>query len=454
MAEPLSLWLDLAPPVRRAALPGDRQVDVAIVGGGFTGLWTALYLARRDPSLRIAVLEREFTGFGASGRNGGWCSDLFPASAAKLARAHGRDAALAMRRAVRGSIDEIQTQLTDWNADCGFHRGGTLGLARSKAQLERARDEVATARKWGESEADLRLLDAAETAEMISAADVLGATFTPHCAVLDPGRLVRALASQVEAAGATIFEDTPVTAIEPGRVLTARGRVRADIIIRATEAYTAGLAGFRRAVAPVYSLITATEPLSAEQLAAVGLADRPSFADHRHLVCYGQRTADGRIVFGGRGAPYHFASRTKAAFDRDPAVFAALRTALVQLLPALAGVRFSHTWGGPVGVARDWHPSVGFSPETGLGWAGGYLGDGVSTTNLAGRTLADLITGTDSALTALPWVGHVSPRWEVEPLRWLGINAGLRVTIAADRAEARSGRPSRLAQAFGRFTGG
>lgn len=452
----LSLWLDRVddPLTPRPGLPGNRSVDVAIVGAGFTGLWTAYYLGRADPGLRIALLESEIAGFGASGRNGGWCSDLFPASWAKIARRHGRDAALAMKGAMRAGVDEVGSVVASEGLDCGWARGGTIGFARSKVQLERARAEVEQAHSWGDTEADIRLLTAVQTQEIASAAGVLGSTFTPHCATIDPGALVRGLAGLVVQRGAELYEGTTAREIRPHLVVTDEGTVTADVVVRATEGYTAALPGARRELAPLYSLIVATEPLDEQTLAAVGLSGRPTFTDHRHLICYGQRSADGRIVFGGRGAPYHFGSRTAAEFDRDPAVFKSLRRSLIDMFPSLAGVQFTHSWGGPLGVPRDWHAGVGLDRETGLAWGGGYVGDGVCTSNLAGRTLADLIAERRSELTALPWVGHRSRRWEPEPLRYLGVNTGLRVMGSADRRETRTGRPSGMAKAFGRFLGG
>jgi glycine/D-amino acid oxidase-like deaminating enzyme len=217
-------------------------------------------------------------------------------------------------------------------------------------------------------------------------------------------------------------------------------------VIRATEGYTRTLAGERRRVVPVYSLIVATEPLPQTVWDQIGLRRRETFSDHRHLIIYGQRTADDRLVFGGRGAPYHFGSRIRPAYDRDERVFASLRATLVDLFPVLRDAAFTHAWGGALGIARDWTASVGLDRATGLGWAGGYVGDGVSTTNLAGRTLADLVLGRETELTALPWVGHHSRAWEPEPLRWLGINAGLRAMTLADAEETRTGRPSRVAK--------
>jgi len=451
----LSFWHDTVPgPLTPGdPLTGDTEADVAIVGAGFTGLWTAYYLAQRDPALRIVVCEREIAGFGASGRNGGWCSALFPASLGKLARMASRDAAVAMQRAMHETVDEVGRVAVAEGIDCHWAKGGTLMLARSPAQLERAKAEVEEAGEFGFGEADLRLLDAAGARAIAGATEVFGGTFTPHCAAIHPARLVRGLAAAVRGAGVSLHERTPVVQLAPGRVVTPAGTVRARYVVRATEGYTPGLPGFRRAVAPVYSLVIATEPLPQAVWDQIGLAGRPTFGDLRHLIIYGQRTADGRLAFGGRGAPYHLGSSVRPSYDQVPAVFAALRRTLTDLFPVLANVPVTHHWGGPLAIPRDWCASVGLDQATGLGWAGGYVGDGVATTNLAGRTLADLITGTDSALTRLPWVGHKSPEWEPEPLRWLGLNAGLQVMSLADREEARTARPSKLAAFMGRFLG-
>ncbi|WP_033339655.1 NAD(P)/FAD-dependent oxidoreductase [Catenuloplanes japonicus] len=440
----VSFWMstvddDLTP---RPPLPGDRDVDVAIVGAGYTGLWTAYYLAKADPSLRIAVLEKQIAGYGASGRNGGWCSSLFPASAAAIARRHGRDAALALRHALEDTVDEVGRVAEAEGIDCHWAKGGSLTLARTPVQLSRAR-----------ASDDPVLLTAAEASARCGASGVLGGTWTPHCAAIHPARLVRGLARAVERLGVTVYEHTPVIALPPGEAVTAHGRVRADVVVRATEGYTATLPRGRRVTAPIYSLMIATAPLPPSFWETAGLAARETFSDYRHMVIYGQRTADDRLAFGGRGAPYHFGSRVSPLFDRDERVFAALAATLRDLFPALPpDAAVTHTWGGPLGVARDWHASVGL--DRGFAWAGGYVGDGVGTSNLAGRTLADLIRGESTALTRLPWVGHRSPRWEPEPLRWLGINAGLTTMSSADAAESRSGRASRRAALFSRLLGG
>ena len=443
----VSFWLGTAGGLTpRAPLPGDLDVDVAIVGAGYTGLWTAYYLAAADPALRIAVVEAEIAGFGASGRNGGWCSALFPKSIAALTRRHGRDQAVALHQAMVATVDEVGRVAAAEEIDCDYAKGGTVVLARTPVQLERARVAV-------HEELDLTLLSAEEARERCRATDVLGGTYTPNCAAIHPAKLVRGLARAVERRGVKIYERSRVTRLAPGTVETAHGTVRAAIVVRATEGYTPSLPGLRRALVPVYSLMVATEPLPAEFWSAAGLAHRETFSDYRHLIVYGQRTADDRLAFGGRGAPYHFGSTVDPAHDLEPRVFAELRRVLAELFPALDPVPIAYRWGGPLGVPRDWHASVGLDRERGLAWAGGYVGDGVGTSNLAGRTLADLITGAETELTQLPWVGHTSRRWEPEPLRWLGANASLRLMTAADDEESRTGRPSRRAALFARVLG-
>ncbi|NUR24885.1 MAG: FAD-dependent oxidoreductase [Catenulispora sp.] len=457
----LSLWLDQVAPSDdgpRAPLDRDIEADVAIVGAGYTGLWTAYYLAKADPSLRIVVLEREFAGFGASGRNGGWCSALFPSSLAKVAKVAGsgggREQAIALQRAMNATVDEVGRVVSEEGIECHWAKGGTVVLARTPVQWSRAVAAVDEERSYGFGEDDLRLLSASEASEMAGATNVLGGTYTPHCAAIQPAMLVRGLAEVVEKLGVTVYEGTAVSAIRDGVVTTARGpRVRAGKVVRATEGYTASIAGFARDVAPVYSLMVATEPLSDEVWEQIGLGRRQTFSDFRHLIVYGQRTADGRLAFGGRGAPYHFGSRIEPGFDRDARVHAEIRRTLVELFPVLKDTAFTHAWGGALGVPRDWFASVGYDPATRLAWAGGYVGDGVGATNLAGRTLADLLTGRDTEITRLPWVNHRSRRWEPEPLRWIGANIGLRTMDAADAEEARTGKASRRAKVFGRFLG-
>lgn len=447
----LSFWLDSLVEsgsddlVPRAALSGDENADVVIIGAGLTGLWTAYYLSQRNPALKVVVLEKHIAGFGASGRNGGWCSALFPASTAALTRRHGRIAALAMRQAMIDTVDEVGRVTAAESIECDFQKGGTVAFARDRVQLRAAQAEVAEALAYGVDRLELWGAERSPVG--------LGATWDPACARVHPAKLVRGLAALLERRGVTIFEQSEVLSYGPRRVLTAAGSVQSTSVIVATEGYGAPGAATDRAILPLYSLMIATEPLSDAFWQETGIEHGQTFTDHRHLLIYGQRTADNRFAFGGRGARYHWGSSIRPEYDRDPRVFEHLRASLVSLFPQAADAAITHRWGGPLGVPRDWHASVSYDPATGIGRAGGYVGDGLSTTNLAGRTLAELITGVNSSLTRLPWVGHHSPRWEPEPFRFLGSNLGLAAMTVADAEEGITGRASIAARLMGPLVG-
>lgn len=462
-----SFWLDdlvvsgrdaLRP---RRALSDDAAFDVCLIGGGLTALWTAYGLVSADPTLRIAVLEREIAGFGASGRNGGWCSALFPRSAASLERQHGRDAAIAMRRAMVETVDEVGRVVDDEGIDCDFVHGGTVLFARSAAQQRAAAGDLAEARRFGVDA--LGPLDEATVAERFGVTSADGAAptavFDPACARVHPAKLARGLAEVVEARGVSIFERTEVLDWSAGRVRFRSvdegtvGTVSARHIVVATEGYGPSLPRVRRRILPIYSLMIATEPLPAAVWEEIGLAHGQTFSDYRHLLVYGQRTSDDRIAFGGRGARYHWGSSIAPAYERVDRVFAHLRATLGELFPSIGDARVTHRWGGPLGVARDWHATASYNPRTGVGFAGGYVGDGLSTTNLAGRTLTDLILQRDTPLTRLPWANHRSPLWEPEPLRFAGANLGVAGMGLADVEERLTGRPSRLARLIGPLVG-
>ena len=431
-----------------------HHVDVAIVGAGFTGLWTAHYLAEADPSLRIAVLEAETVGFGASGRNGGWCSALFPASLDSLARLGDRagrwrwTARCATRSTRSPGPPPPRASTPSWPR-AGPSRWSATGPS-SPAPAPRSTTPGAGASPTTE----LALLDADEARAVLDGTGTLAGLYTPDCAAIHPLRLARGLAGRGRPARRAGPRAHPRPPARPrprrdhGRRRAGRHRAAGDRGLhpgargRAADHGAGLLAGDRDRAAPP------------ETWARIGLARRETFTDQRHLIIYGQRTADDRLVFGGRGAPYHFGSRVAPRFEDEQRVFAALRATLVDLLPVLHDVRITHAWGGPLGIPRDWCASVGLDRSTGLGWAGGYVGDGVTTTNLAGRTLRDLVLERDTALTRLPWVGHRSRRWEPEPLRWLGINAGLRAMTLADTEERLTGRPSLVARAVAPLVGG
>lgn len=457
----ISFWLedageDLGP---RPALDGSLDADVAILGAGFTGLWTALELLKREPSMRVVVLEREVAGFGASGRNGAWCSGELNISMEVLAERHGAEAARAVRRAMHDTVDEVARASEAEGIDAAFRKGGALVVARSAAEEPALRATVQEYERFGFGD-HCRPLDAAALAERLRVAGAVGGVFMPDCAAVHPGRLVRGLARAVEARGGTLHEETAVTGFAargggtatgaPGGAAggtatkavlhTDRGDVRADTVVLAGEAYLTQLRPLHRQLLPIYSLIVLTEPLTDEQWAAVGWQGHECVSSFRLTIDYLSRTPDGRILFGGRGAPYHFASAIRPGFDRDEATHAMLQRMLVRWFPALRGVRFTHAWGGPLGMPRDWMPTFSYDETSGIASARGYTGHGVATANLAGRTLADLITGRRTGLTELPFVNHRSRDWEPEPLRWLGARFVQLSMMRLDRLADRDGR--------------
>jgi len=431
--------------VSHPPLSGRSEADVAIVGGGFTGLWTAYYLARTEPGLRIVLLERETLGYGASGRNGGWVSGFFSGSARRYARG-GAGAVRALQGAMFETVSEIVRVLDREAIDADLVLGGQLTVALGAAQAARLRERVAKERASGLREQDLRVLEPDELARRVRVAGASAASFTPHVARAHPAKLVRGLSEAVARLGVRIHERTPVTELAAHRLATPAGAVAARWVVRATEGYTADLPGLRRLLVPMNSSMIVTEPLPCSTWHEIGWQGQELISDEAHVFVYLQRTADGRIAIGGRGVPYRFASRTGGGGEIAPSTVASLQARLAAMFPAAAGAAIEHGWSGVLGVPRDWCVSVQADPASGLAWAGGYVGEGVAASNLAARILCDLVLARESELVALPWVGRSPRLWEPEPLRWSAIRGLYALYRRADANEAASGRPSRLAR--------
>jgi len=450
-------------PPRRPSLPGPLSADVCIVGGGFTGLWTAYYLKQAAPTLRVVVLEAAFAGFGASGRNGGWLTSALPGSRDRYARGPGgRDAVLDLQRQLRETVDEVARICAAENIDADLVKGGELAVATTPAQLGRLQGGLLADREWGLGEPQARFLSAAELAGRVRIDGGLGAIYSPDCARIQPAKLVTGLAEAVERAGVEIFEATPVTRILPhragaddgARACTVFGDVTARYVLRATEGFTAQLPGQRRALLPMNSSMIVTEPLSEAAWQEIGWDGYETIGDSAHVYMYAQRTADGRIAIGGRGIPYRFGSTLDHRGVTQPATVDTLGRILRRLFPAAAGAGIDHAWCGVLGVPRDWCATVSLNPASGLGAAGGYTGHGVAAACLAGHTLADLVVGEPTPRTTLPWVGHRARSWEPEPLRWTGVHGLYALYRAADHAEDQgSDQTSPLARIGDRISG-
>jgi glycine/D-amino acid oxidase-like deaminating enzyme len=448
----VSFWYSqIPPPAPRPPLAGDRSADICILGAGYTGLWSAYYLKRARPDLDITVIEREFAGFGASGRNGGWLSDLYSGSLPALARSHGLDAVRSLRRTMGATVDEVIARCADEAIDADIVKSGVLRVARGPAQVARLRRELAQSHPW---DADLVALDREALQERLRVTRGGYAVWNPQCARVQPAKLVQGVAAAVDRLGVTIHERTTALEVSPGAVRTDRGVVRAPIILACLEGFTASLRGHRRTWLPLNSAMLATEPLPDQVWQQLGWEGAELLGDCAHVYFYAQRTADRRIALGGRGIPYRFGSRTDNDGRTQQHTIDQLRRVLDDVFPAVRGASIDHAWCGVLGVPRDWTPTVRFDRGTGLGIAGGYVGNGVASANLAGRTLCDLVLGRDTELTRLPWIGRLARTWEPEPLRWAGARLVYGLYRAADHRERRGGaRTSWLAAAARALSG-
>lgn len=431
----ISHWFeDLGVPEPRPVVPGYLSSDVAIVGAGYTGLWTAYYLKKQRPRLRVVLVEQRHAGYGASGRNGGWLTNSITGGRDRYVASHGRLPAENFQRLMNQSVDEVISVCRTEGIDADIQRGGELEVAYTEAQESRLRAQYESESRWPYT--DIQLLQAPEATARINVAGTRAALWHPHAARIHPAKLVTGLAEAVERLGVEIYENTRVTEIRPHILETTHGTIAAEHIIRATEGFTASLSGLRRLWLPMNSSMIVTEPLGGEVWEELNWARGEVLGDYAHVYMYAQRTADDRIALGGRGVPYRFGSRTDHDGQTPLKTVHELTAVLHRLFPVTTGASIEHTWSGVLGVPRDWAATVGFERNTGIGWAGGYVGTGVTATNLAGRTLADLVLGQDSEIVRLPWVNRRARRWEPEPLRWIATTGLYAAYRAADRAES------------------
>ncbi len=446
-------YADIGMPQPRAGLAGDTTADVCIIGAGYTGLWTAHYLKLASPDLDVLIVEKEFAGFGASGRNGGWLTGGFAWNHRRYLATSSEAQVRAMVQAMNGTVDEVIRVAEAHQIDADILRTDELMVATTPAQVARMTAEIAHRQHWGEADRVYQIGGSA-VADRVNIPGALGGMIVSGVARIQPAKLVRGLAAVVERQGVRIAEGTSVTQIAPGHVVTDKGTVRARTILRCTEGFTATLPGLRRTWLPLNSAQIATEPLPKSVWDQIGWNGREILGDFANAYCYCQRTRDDRIIVGARGTPYKFGSAIDANGAPDPKTVTHLTAILHRYFPAARDHAIDHAWCGVLGVPRDWCATVGLDHATGIGWAGGYVGVGVSTSNLAGRTLADLTLRHDTDLVRLPWVNRRVRNWEPEPLRWLGVQGMYALLRTADLREDRDrGPPSRLAKLGNWLTG-
>jgi glycine/D-amino acid oxidase-like deaminating enzyme len=419
--------------------PASANVDVAIIGGGLSGLWTAYYLTQLRPEARVAVLEARRVGFGASGRNGGWCSGFFPLLPTELADVFGGDKALEAYRESFRTLDEIERVLRQEGIRCDWHRGGTVQSASTSLQAERLNSMVSLQHALGLGSDDMEWLSPQRVADQIRVAETHGAVYSPHCATVNPFLLTVGLADVVRKRGVSIWEHTTVKAIDGGTVEHQYGHLCANLVVQATEGYSHVLRRTRRRLVPLYSLMVATEPLDVDVVNQLGWKKRATFNDGGNMIIYAQLTADNRIAFGGRGAPYHFGSRVRDRFDLDDNTHLNIAASIARHFPAAAHAKITHRWGGPLGLPRDWIPSVELDRRERFARLGGYAGDGVAATNLFARMLVDAWHETRTPVSQLPFINHRSPKWEIEPFRFVGVNSLIRLSNSLDKHEETHG---------------
>ena len=411
--------------------PGElfRKWDVLIIGGGYSGMWTAHHLLNSSPNLSIAILEAHQVGSGASGRNGGWASALYPIEDHELAKFSNAQNISNLHTELEKSIDEIGQFAEQSEEYVAFIKSGSLTVARSSAQFERIKMGLLPQES---------ILDKDQTLKQIQMSQTVGASFNPDCATINPTQLVIALAKSLAHRGVHIFENTYADVSSDGEVKVAGKVIDSKFVVRAIEAYHEK----NREQIPIYSLMIATEPLPDEFWNKYGLENHQTFHENRHLVTYAQRTSDNRIAMGGRGAPYKWGSARSNESEQHAKIHKQLRETAIEWFPELKNYSFTHAWGGAVAIKRDWAPYLQWDGR--FGAFGGYVGDGVTLSYLAANSMADLILGKDTVRSTLPYVGWKSAQWEPEPFRWLGVNLGIKLSELADIEEMITKRPSLL----------
>ena len=433
----VSFWYDeIGFPVPNEPLRESIDVDVCIVGAGYTGMWTAYYLKQAAPELNVVLLEKEFAGFGASGRNGGWLTNSVTGGRDQYVASQGKAAALSIQLAMNNTVDEVIRVCHVEGIDADIIKGGELNVAYNPAQHARLLDWAEDEHSWGFDE--VQVFDRTATLERISTPGALSSIWHPHFARIQPAKLAQGLRRAIQERGVTIYEKTTVSEIRPHPAITEHGTVTAKHVIRATEGFTANLKGVHRQILPMNSSIIVTEQLPDCFWDEIGWNGYETLGDMAHVYFYAQRTADNRIAMGGRGVPYRYGSKTDTNGSAQEATIKTLMQLTHKYFPQTERFGFDHVWSGVLGVPRDWSAAVNYVSSTGEGSAGGYVGTGVTSTNLAGRTLTDLILGRSTELTELPWVNHKVRNWEFEPLRWIATHGLYAAYGYADKAEQRS----------------
>ncbi|MGH2630918.1 MAG: NAD(P)/FAD-dependent oxidoreductase [Actinomycetota bacterium] len=450
-ASPVPFWLDRpGAPAAQAPLEGPDRADLAIVGGGFTGLWAAIQAKEERPERDVLLLEQDTIAFGASGRNGGFCDatlthglangiDRFPDEIETIERLAGESFRGIRRTIERSGID------CDWNPE------GEVLVARAPHEVEWMREAAEQARRFGH---DAVFLDRDEVrAELDSPTYLAGMWKRSECAIVDPARLAWGLERAALELGVRIHEHTPVTGLaktSAGVALaTARGRVDAGRVVLATNGFPPLVRSIRRYVVPVYDYVLMTEPLTPQQRDSIGWARRQGFGESANHFHYSRTSDDGRILWGGYDPIYHWRNGVSPELEQREATFAMLAGHFFETFPQLEGVRFSHRWGGVIDTCSRFSVMFGSALDGRVAYAVGYTGMGVGATRFGARTALDLVDGRDTERTRLRLVRSKPIPFPPEPLRWAGIQLTTRALTRADERAGRRGPWLRMLDAVG-----
>lgn len=443
-----SFWLahrDYTPGDR---LDGDETADVVIVGGGYTGLWSAICLKDADPSIEVAVLEQKVVGYGASGRNGGFAMTMVGRNIHQLAKMVGDTQAAATYRAMHEAIDEIDRFAQAEGIDADIWRSGNLTVSNGPDQDVRIRQDLDAAERM---ELPFTPLDAEQVKERVRSDTFRIGHFEDQALMLDPAALARGLADAARRRGVKIYEFTPVDTVEEiaGQRVEARtpfGTVHADRAVIATNAYAHSIPELRRFIFTIYAYITLTEPLTTEQWERVSWESRCGIEDKRIMVHFSRPTADGRILWGGRDAPF-MAGGPNPRHDRNQHLFDRLEETFRWTFPSLDDVAIDQGWAGPVCGTADCIASVNWLKGERILYALGYAGHGVGPSRLVGKIVRDMLLTEGTDLTALPFVAkRPIPMPPGNMLRRLMLDTSHKVLIGADEHPERAARGlSRLA---------
>jgi glycine/D-amino acid oxidase-like deaminating enzyme len=427
-------WWDTEPVVPGAPLDEPLECDVCIVGGGYTGLWAAHFIKQAEPSLDVHVLEQSWAGAGASGHNDGYAMTVLDMSHHHLVEKWGAERAGAAHEAVAQSVVEMAEFCSEHGVDAELELNGFVAFATNPGQLSRLESDYEAARRMG-AESDFELLDAEGARALVGSPLVQGALREGRNAILNPHKLARGLARVVSEQGVVIHESTPALEIQGGtraRVETPGGKVTAGQVVVATNAYQHRFEQFRDKVIPLWSYAMVTEPLTDEQLARVHWPGREGFEDKRNYITIGRLTADNRVLWAGRLAPYYWGNDMDLRHMKNTRVHEELHDAFERFFPEWKDVRFTHAYGGAVAITATFVPCFG-KLANGIVYGYGYNGHGVAPSHTGGKILRDLVLGRDSEYTSLFFVNGRERAFPPEPLRLVGARLTERLLERQDR---------------------